>query len=137
MIRRAALYLFALKVALKFRLGEHGDTSDHWKNHVSNGIKTSLYTYHDQFKSMIGTLLIYMDVSDSPGIGCSVISIAATNILESSLLLTSTSSTSATLGGLFQHILDTVASARLRGLAGEPLYPLGLGDVYTTKTLLS
>lgn len=107
------------------------------ETHPTTGIKTPPYTYHNRFKSPISPLLFSVEVNDSPGIGCSITFTTATNTLGSLLLLTSTLSTSATSGELFQHILNTATSARLRGLADELLYTLALSDVYTMKTLPS
>jgi dihydroorotate dehydrogenase (fumarate) len=122
-------YLFALKVVVAYQLSKEPEAGKE-KSHVPIGVKTPPYTYHDQFKGMIKALLDSVHLDGTPDIGCPISFITATNTLGSSLLLTP----SAEEG--FQHALNSATGAGLGGLAGAPLHPLALGNVYTIRSLL-
>jgi dihydroorotate dehydrogenase (fumarate) len=78
-------------------------------------------------------------------IPCPVSFITATNTLGSSLLLTPTLESSlpppTSPGGsksweVYHHTLNSATGTGIGGLAGAPLHPLALGNVYTIKGLL-
>lgn len=119
-------YLSALKRVVSSQSSEE-DGND---NQVPVGIKTPPYTYHDQFKNMIQALLDSVHVEATPDIGCPVSFVTATNTLGSSLLLTPDASEG------FTHALNSATGSGLGGLAGAPLHPLALGNVYTIRRLL-
>jgi dihydroorotate dehydrogenase (fumarate) len=122
-------YLHALKAIVASQPREDAEQGPE-KIHVPIGIKTPPYTYHDQFKGLIKALLDSVNSDGTPEIGCPVSFITATNTLGSSLLLTP----SLTRG--FEHALESATGAGLGGLAGAPLHPLALGNVYTIRSLL-
>ncbi|USP74432.1 Dihydroorotate dehydrogenase A (fumarate) [Curvularia clavata] len=98
---------------------------------VKVGIKTPPYTYSEQFEGMIGALL---DSAKEDGV-CEVDFITAVNTLGSSLLL----SPSDAAGGeavAFQPSLNSAAGTGIGGMAGAPLHPLALGNVYTIVKML-
>ncbi|KAF2794898.1 FMN-linked oxidoreductase [Melanomma pulvis-pyrius CBS 109.77] len=129
-------YLTALKIAIAHQV-ENGRMTDYWEAHVPIGIKTPPYTYHDQFKHMIDALLASTKETEPHGIDCPISFITATNTLGSSLLLTPASSAGSHSTNMFQHTLKSATGAGIGGLAGAPLHPLALGNVYTIKRLLS
>jgi dihydroorotate dehydrogenase (fumarate) len=114
--------------------------------HVPIGIKTPPYTYHDQYQQLIDALLNSAK-AEPMHLPCPVSFITATNTLGSSLLLspipepTMSSSTSPTSTGVtsrevFHHVLNSASGTGIGGLAGAPLHPLALGNVYTIKGML-
>jgi dihydroorotate dehydrogenase (fumarate) len=122
-------YLFALKVVVAHQLSKDSEAREE-QSHVSIGIKTPPYTYHDQFKGMMKALLESVHLDGTPDIGCPISFITATNTLGSSLLLMPSSAEG------FQHALNSATGAGLGGLAGAPIHPLALGNVYTIRSLL-
>ncbi|PSN72991.1 FMN-linked oxidoreductase [Corynespora cassiicola Philippines] len=138
-------YLSALKLEVARQLEPSGKESTHeGKVHVPIGIKTPPYTYHDQYQAMIDALL--GSVKQEPThLPCPVTFITATNTLGSSLLLTpqleAPSSPISTSSGpkpreVFHHTLNSANGTGIGGLAGAPLHPLALGNVYTIKGML-
>ncbi|KAF2804905.1 FMN-linked oxidoreductase [Mytilinidion resinicola] len=138
---RLVEYLTALKTEVAAQQSQGAHT------HVPIGIKTPPYTYADQFKHLISAL------SDAAGAApvnqpCPISFITATNTLGSSLLLTPTleapsSPISVTPGSptglprqVYHHTLASSTGTGIGGLAGAPLHPLALGNVYTIKGLL-
>lgn len=131
-------YLSALKREVQSQLVDKGRT------HIPIGIKTPPYTYHDQYQNMIDALLESAQTGPKD-LGCPVSFITATNTLGSSLLLTpqleTLSSPPTSPGGskpreVYHHTLDSANGTGIGGLAGAPLHPLALGNVYTIKGLL-
>ncbi|KAF1956092.1 FMN-linked oxidoreductase [Byssothecium circinans] len=116
------------------------------KVHVPIGIKTPPYTYHDQYQHLIDALLSSAK-AEPPHLPCPVSFITATNTLGSSLLLspilepttsppTSLSSSTSKSHKVFHHALNSASGTGIGGLAGTPLHPLALGNVYTIKGML-
>jgi dihydroorotate dehydrogenase (fumarate) len=138
------IYLSALKSEV------HGQLADNDATHVPIGIKTPPYTYNDQFQSLINTLVASANEVEPRDLPCPISFITATNTLGSSLLLTpqmepdpsKTSSPPTTPGGstkpreVFHHTLNSATGTGIGGLAGAPLHPLALGNVYTLKGML-
>jgi dihydroorotate dehydrogenase (fumarate) len=135
-----AEYLTALKTEVAVQLAEGSQT------HIPIGIKTPPYTYTDQFRHMIATLSAAAKAApvDQP---CPINFITACNTLGSSLLLTPTfeassptspnpASPTTSLREVYHHTLDSANGTGIGGLAGAPLHPLALGNVYTIKGLL-
>ncbi|KAF2019116.1 FMN-linked oxidoreductase [Aaosphaeria arxii CBS 175.79] len=132
-------YLSALKIEVGKQLGSTAQ-SEHHKIHVPIGIKTPPYTYHDQFKNMIEALRSSAKL-EPQNLPCPISFITATNTLGSSLLLTPTIESAQSPGGskereVFHHTLNSATGTGIGGLAGAPLHPLALGNVYTIKGLL-
>ncbi|ORX94264.1 hypothetical protein BCR34DRAFT_669712 [Clohesyomyces aquaticus] len=132
-------YLSALKLEVGRQLETHGRHI-----HVPIGIKTPPYTYHDQYQQMIDALITSARKAPE-GLPCPVSFITATNTLGSSLLLVpaleSTSSPPSSPGGskpreVFHHALNSANGTGIGGMAGTPLHPLALGNVYTIKGML-
>ncbi|EUC33416.1 hypothetical protein COCCADRAFT_36785 [Bipolaris zeicola 26-R-13] len=96
------------------------------------GIKTPPYTYHDQFQSLIDALL---DCSEQGW--CPVSFITAVNTLGSSLLVAPFSSSATTTTPSFHPTLTSANGTGIGGLAGTPLHPLALGNVYTITQMLA
>lgn len=95
------------------------------------GIKTPPYTYRDQYQQLIDALL-QSSTAEPVQYHCPVSFITATNTLGSSLLL------SPDLDESFHHTLKSADGiSGIGGLAGTPLHPLALGNVYTIKKMLS
>ncbi|KAF2463173.1 FMN-linked oxidoreductase [Lindgomyces ingoldianus] len=133
-------YLSALKLEVSKQLGEHGRHI-----HVPIGIKTPPYTYQDQYQQMIDALIASAKEKEPKDLPCPISFITTTNTLGSSLLLTPTleSATSppTSPGGskpreVFHHTLNSATGTGIGGLAGAPLHPLALGNVYTIKGML-
>lgn len=93
---------------------------------VPLGIKTPPYTYSAQFESLVGALL---DSTDNGG-KCAVDFITAVNTLGSSLLVSSSQL------GTFEPAIQSAAGSGIGGMAGAPLHPLALGNVYTIVEML-
>lgn len=137
-------YLKALKSTLAYKLRNESNKSNRTNVLVPVGIKTPPYTYHNQYKGMIDALLGSAQLSETPDLGCPVSFITATNTLGSSLLLTpnveiDSSTTPSTSGPEFHHTLNSEKGVGIGigGLAGAPLHPLALGNVYTIRQMLS
>lgn len=88
---------------------------------VAVGIKTPPYTYHDQYKALIGAL------SAGSNQIVSIDFITATNTLGSCLVLKDSYGTPA---------LNSANGAGIGGMAGAPLHPLSLGNVRTIRSML-
>jgi dihydroorotate dehydrogenase (fumarate) len=130
-------YLLALKTELGEQLGGR-EYSHKGHVHVPIGIKTPPYTYHDQFQFLIDALLGSAK-AEPQHLPCPIAFITATNTLGSSLLLNpiAIEDTSAHPSHpVFHHSLDSANGTGIGGLAGAPLHPLALGNVYTIKGLL-
>jgi dihydroorotate dehydrogenase (fumarate) len=123
-------YLTALKEEIGKSLEQPHPHEGHV--HVPIGIKTPPYTYHDQFQAMIDALLGSAK-AEPTHLPCPISFITATNTLGSSLLLSPVTT---------PHSLEFEATIRsanetgVGGLAGTPLHPLALGNVYTIKGML-
>lgn len=104
------------------------------------GIKTPPYTYQDQFLALItalkSSLVPQKDANgeETTVQRCPISFITATNTLGSSLLLEPSNSTDTSSS--FKHTLLSPSGLGIGGLAGAPLHPLALGNVYTIKKLL-
>jgi dihydroorotate dehydrogenase (fumarate) len=127
-------YLTALKVEMGNQLEGRGGLHEGLL-HVPIGIKTSPYTYHDQFQALVDALLGSAK-AEPERLLCPVSFITATNTLGSSLLLNPGSEGSEHPHAVFQHILNSATGTGIGGLAGAPLHPLALGNVYTIKGML-
>lgn len=127
-------YLISLKseLARQFKPIDPSEQESFFKKwHVPIGIKTPPYTYHDQYKQLIDTLLLSGEVAPM-SFPCPISFITATNTLGSSLLL------SPDVDETFRHTLNSSDGVSgVGGLAGAPLHPLALGNVYTIKKMLS
>jgi dihydroorotate dehydrogenase (fumarate) len=88
---------------------------------VPIGIKTPPYSYFDQFKALIDTLLA--SSTDT----CPVDFITATNTLGSCLVVADTDGSPA---------LKSSSGQGIGGMAGAPLHPLSLGNVKTIREML-
>lgn len=105
---------------------------------VQIGIKTPPYTYHDQYKALINALLSSAK-AEPAHLPCPITFITATNTLGSSLLLQPISEPTASSPApheYFSHVLNSANGTGIGGLAGAPLHPIALGNVYTIKGLL-
>ncbi|CAI6248376.1 unnamed protein product [Periconia digitata] len=101
------------------------------KYHVPIGIKSPPYTYRDQYQQLLNALL-QSTTAEPVDLPSPVSFITATNTLGSSLLL------SPGLDGTFHHTLKSAdGTSGIGGLAGAPLHPLALGNVYTIRKILS
>ncbi|PVI08505.1 FMN-linked oxidoreductase [Periconia macrospinosa] len=129
--------LLAYLTALKFEIAQQleaidpEERSSHIKTwHVPVGIKTPPYTYHDQYQQLIDALQA-SSTSEPAHLPCPVSFITGTNTLGSSLLLSPGSDAA------FHHSLNSAdGTSGIGGLAGAPLHPLALGNVYTIKKML-
>lgn len=102
--------------------------------HIPIGIKTPPYTYHDQYRAMIDALLA--SAKEEPArLPCPITFITATNTLGSSLLLKPITE-GAPPHAAFHHTIESANETGIGGLAGAPLHPLALGNVYTIKGML-
>lgn len=131
-------YLVALKKEIARQVQSRETLFPHETHvHVPIGIKTSPYTYHDQFQALVDALLGSAE-AEPRHVPCPIAFITATNTLGSSLLLTPT--TEIALGtpySGFHHTLESSTGTGIGGLAGAPLHPLALGNVYTIKGMFS
>lgn len=105
------------------------------------GIKTPPFTYADQYQNLIDALL--ESAKPEPvRLPCPVGFITAVNTLGSSLVLTPSFSygngdgTNIKPYPVFRHALNSANGTGIGGMAGAPLHPLALGNVYTIKGLL-
>ncbi|CAA9958652.1 Dihydroorotate dehydrogenase [Pyrenophora teres f. maculata] len=107
---------------------------------IAVGIKTPPYTYSEQYDALITALKASLLPKREPGSEetakqkCPISFITATNTLGSSLLLDPAGPTAQ--DAAFKHTLISAAGSGVGGLAGAPLHPLALGNVYTIKKLL-
>jgi dihydroorotate dehydrogenase (fumarate) len=128
-------YLAALKAEIGKQLEPLEQSHPHEGHiHVPIGIKTPPYTYHDQFQGMVNALLQSAE-AEPKHLPCPVSFITATNTLGSSLLL-KPSSEGEPPHSTFKHTIESANETGIGGLAGAPLHPLALGNVYTIKGLL-
>jgi dihydroorotate dehydrogenase (fumarate) len=128
-------YLKALKAEIGKQLEPLEQSHPHEGHiHVPIGIKTPPYTYQDQFQAMIDALL-QSAKAEPTHLPCPVSFITATNTLGSSLLL-KPGSEGAPPHATFESTLESANETGIGGLAGTPLHPLALGNVYTIKGLL-
>ncbi|KAF9695873.1 hypothetical protein EKO04_005916 [Ascochyta lentis] len=133
-------YLNALKTEIGCQISKDG-TSPHphtGHTHVPIGIKTPPYTYQDQYNGLIEALRESAH-AEPEHLPCPISFITATNTLGSSLLLTpqiESSSDGKHSHKVFHRALESAAGTGIGGLAGAPLHPLALGNVYTIKGLL-
>ncbi|CBX92429.1 hypothetical protein IAQ61_006176 [Plenodomus lingam] len=130
-------YLVALKKKLGSQLEPLESSHPHEGHvHVPIGIKTPPYTYHDQFQGLIDALLASAK-AEPVHLPCPISFITATNTLGSSLLLApTTENASGASHSVFHHTLESANGTGIGGLAGAPLHPLALGNVYTIKGML-
>jgi dihydroorotate dehydrogenase (fumarate) len=129
-------YLTALKVEIGKQLEPHEQPHPHEGHiHVPIGIKTPPYTYHDQFQALIAALL-QSATAEPTHLPCPVSFITATNTLGSSLLLTPTGE-GVPSHSTFEATIKSANDTGVGGLAGTPLHPLALGNVYTIRGMLS
>ncbi|KAL1607841.1 dihydroorotate dehydrogenase [Paraconiothyrium brasiliense] len=133
-------YLVALKQEIAQQVepviaGKHTHVGT---THVPIGIKTPPYTYHDQYQSLINALLESAKAGPAH-LPCPISFITATNTLGSSLLLrpiAESTKSSPDPHEYFHHVLNSANGTGIGGLAGAPLHPLALGNVYTIKGML-
>lgn len=132
-------YLRALKAEINRQVSENG-TASHphtGHTHVPIGIKTPPYTYQDQYNGLVDALKASAHATPEH-LPCPISFITATNTLGSSLLLAPQLETSSDghTHEVFHHTLESATGTGIGGLAGAPLHPLALGNVYTIKGLL-
>lgn len=132
-------YLASLKTEIERQISVNG-TSAHPHTghiHVPIGIKTPPYTYQDQYSGLIKAL---KDSSraEPKHLPCPITFITSCNTLGSSLLLAPQveSSSDGKTHEVYHRTLESAAGTGIGGLAGAPLHPLALGNVYTIKGLL-
>ncbi|KAF1930814.1 FMN-linked oxidoreductase [Didymella exigua CBS 183.55] len=132
-------YLAALKTEIERQISVDG-TSAHPHTghiHVPIGIKTPPYTYQDQYNGLIKALKdsAYAEPEHLP---CPITFITSCNTLGSSLLLAPQveSSSDGQSHEVYHRVLESATGTGIGGLAGAPLHPLALGNVYTIKGLL-
>ncbi|KAH7095714.1 hypothetical protein FB567DRAFT_36948 [Paraphoma chrysanthemicola] len=123
-------YLTALKAEIGKQMEPLEASHPHTGHvHVPIGIKTPPYTYLDQFQAMIDALL-ESAIAEPKHLPCPISFITATNTLGSSLLLSPTPDVT------FARTIESANATGIGGLAGTPLHPLALGNVYTIKGML-
>ncbi|KAF2447587.1 FMN-linked oxidoreductase [Karstenula rhodostoma CBS 690.94] len=133
-------YLVALKQEIARQVepvltGEHTHVGT---THVPIGIKTPPYTYHDQYQAMINAMLGSAK-AEPAHLPCPISFVTATNTLGSSLLLqpiAEPTTSSPAPHEYFHHVLNSANGTGIGGLAGAPLHPIALGNVYTIRGLL-
>lgn len=144
---RLAEYLIALKAEIATQLISQppSQQQEPAAAQVPIGIKTPPYTHADQYHNLVNALLASAVASPSAA-PTPVSFITATNTLGSALLLssrleapsptltTTTSTSSAVLPREVLHsTLNSATGTGIGGMAGAPLHPLALGNVYTIK----
>merc|ERR1712137_1092713 len=104
--------------------------------HVPIGIKTPPYTYQDQYNGLLEALRASAH-AEPDHLPCPVTFITSCNTLGSSLLLAPQleSSSDGRSHEVYHHTLESATGTGIGGLAGAPLHPLALGNVYTIKGL--
>lgn len=145
-----AEYLIALKAEIATQLLSQPPSQQQElaAAQVPIGIKTPPYTHADQYHTLTNALLASAVASPST-VSTPVSFITATNTLGSALLLsprleapssptltttTSSSTPSAVLPREVLHsTLNSATGTGIGGMAGAPLHPLALGNVYTIK----
>jgi dihydroorotate dehydrogenase (fumarate) len=128
-------YLTALKAEIGRQLEPLEQSHSHEGHiHVPIGIKTPPYTYYDQFQAMIDALL-QSAKAEPAHLPCPVSFITATNTLGSSLLLAPAAEGTPS-HATFEATIKSANETGIGGLAGTPLHPLALGNVYTIKGML-
>lgn len=132
-------YLKSLKTEINRQIEEDG-TSAHphtGHTHVPIGIKAPPYTYQDQYNGLLKALRDSA-VAEPEHLPCPITFIASCNTLGSSLLLTPQleSSSDGQSHEVYHRTLESATGTGIGGLAGAPLHPLALGNVYTIKGLL-
>lgn len=132
-------YLDALKIEINRQITEDG-TSAHphtGHTHVPIGIKTPPYTYQDQYNGLIKALKDSAR-TEPDHLPCPITFITSCNTLGSSLLLSPQleSSSDGHSHEVYHRTLESATGTGIGGLAGAPLHPLALGNVYTIKGLL-
>ncbi|CAO2650724.1 Nn.00g020160.m01.CDS01 [Neocucurbitaria sp. VM-36] len=130
-------YLSALKDEIRHQLEPLEASHPHEGHiHVPIGIKTPPYTYHDQFQSLVDALVSSANAQPTH-LPCPISFLTATNTLGSSLLLApQVEGSSESPHSVLHHTLNSATGTGIGGLAGAPLHPLALGNVYTIKGLL-
>ncbi|KAL2141462.1 hypothetical protein VTI28DRAFT_2385 [Corynascus sepedonium] len=106
-------------------------------NRIPVGLKTPPYTYATQYQSLISALEAAVPYDDSDHDGnergaCPISFITATNTLGSCLLLSPPSTSSPDS----HPASPLLPGSGLGGMAGAPLHPLSLGNVYTIRRML-
>ena len=96
---------------------------------LSIGLKLPPYVYKDQISEVIAGIKSLSTPSDDGTVNNPVAFLTCTNTLGNSLLFSDQAITTG-------HQLFAVPTA-LGGLAGDPLHPLALGNVFTFKNLIS
>lgn len=134
-----SIYLNALKIEINRQITKDG-TSAHphtGHTHVPIGIKTPPYTYQDQYNGLIKALKDSA-AAEPEHLPCPITFITSCNTLGSSLLLTPQveSSSEGQSHEVYHRTLESATGTGIGGLAGAPLHPLALGNVYTIKGLL-
>lgn len=132
-------YLKSLKTEINRQIEEDG-TSAHphtGHTHVPIGIKAPPYTYQDQYNGLLKALRDSA-VAEPEHLPCPITFITSCNTLGSSLLLTPQleSSSDGQSHEVYHRTLESATGTGIGGLAGAPLHPLALGNVYTIKGLL-
>lgn len=129
-------YLTALKNETGKQLEPPESSNAHERHvHIPIGIKTPPYTYSDQFQGLVDALL-GSAAAEPSHLPCPISFVTATNTLGSSLLLAPQLEESAGAKyPVFHHTLSSTTGTGVGGLAGAPLHPLALGNVYTLKGL--
>ncbi|KAJ8108766.1 hypothetical protein OPT61_g7945 [Boeremia exigua] len=132
-------YLNALKIEINRQITEDG-TSAHphtGHTHVPIGIKTPPFTYQDQYNGLIKALKDSA-LTEPEHLPCPVTFITSCNTLGSALLLSPQleSSSDGHSHEVYHRTLESATGTGIGGLAGTPLHPLALGNVYTIKGLL-
>lgn len=132
-------YLTALKTEISRQISQDG-TSSHphvGHTHVPIGVKTPPYTYQDQYNGLIKALRDSA-LAEPEHLPCPVTFVTSCNTLGSSLLLAPQleSSSHDQPHEVYHRTLESATGTGIGGLAGAPLHPLALGNVYTIKGLL-
>jgi dihydroorotate dehydrogenase (fumarate) len=120
-------YLAALKTEIDVGIVQAGGIDE--SKRVAIGIKIPPYTYQEQFEGLIGVLKESVDMKPKY-LACPIDFITAVNTLGSSLLLSSDLETC-------HPALASANGSGIGGLAGAPLHPLALGNVYTIRNMLN
>lgn len=132
-------YLAALKTEIERQISVAG-TAMHPHTghiHVPIGIKTPPFTYQDQYNGLIKALKDSAQ-AEPKHLPCPVTFITSCNTLGSSLLLApqAESSSNGKPHEVYHRVLESATGTGIGGLAGAPLHPLALGNVYTIRGLL-
>lgn len=132
-------YLNALKSEINRQITQDGTSAHPHKGHthIPIGIKTPPYTYQDQYNGLIKALKDSV-LAEPKHLPCPITFITSCNTLGSSLLLAPQleSSSEGHPHEVYHRTLESATGTGIGGLAGAPLHPLALGNVYTVKGLL-